>query len=206
MAPCRAILNRLRLGVRLVPHDIGSQIPAVFLERKRQPPRNAEEILRFQSFRCWWPITHATGLILLVDVSPCAVAARESVSDVKPHRAVVCKCSPDFSKDHTKVLQVFRQLGFGADLIQHAVVTEAPIGRTGYATAERTIRYPTKDVPSITQDDLRLLHRRTSQRPHLDSVDAKYTDVRTFGSSSPSSPPTAPPTLPAPRSISTAAI
>ena len=35
MTPCWAVLDRLRLAVRLVPHDIGAQEPAIILQGER---------------------------------------------------------------------------------------------------------------------------------------------------------------------------
>ena len=44
-----AILHTLGHGVRLVPNDVLTQIPSVRLQGKRNPPRDADEILLLQS-------------------------------------------------------------------------------------------------------------------------------------------------------------
>src|SRR5689334_7864162 len=49
MRLCRPVGHTLRHRVWLRPDDIGAQIPAVRLKRKRHAPGDADEVFRFQS-------------------------------------------------------------------------------------------------------------------------------------------------------------
>jgi hypothetical protein len=85
------ILDALRHGVRFVPHDVATQIPAIVLQGEGKSPRYANQILGLQALRCVGADIHGPCRIFLVGCPPATVAAGVTIADVEPERAVGCE-------------------------------------------------------------------------------------------------------------------
>src|SRR4051794_32303187 len=71
----RPVRHRLGHRIGLRPHDVGTQPPAVRLQRERDTPRDADEILRFKARLTFAPAESAGGTVQFGDVLAAGRAA-----------------------------------------------------------------------------------------------------------------------------------
>jgi hypothetical protein len=140
MRSCRPVLHRLRLAVRLMPDNVGTQIPAILLKRERKFPWNADEVLGLQTLRCWRAICHTSGGIFFISMAPGSIATGISVSDVQPERTIGFQNSSNFSENRGDMTDILVEIHFSTDLIGDAVVSQPPVRRTRDTTAEGFVR------------------------------------------------------------------
>src|SRR5712671_1335683 len=130
----RPVLHAFRLCIRLVPNDVRAQIPTVILQRKRQSPRNAKQIFRFQTLGRVGPNVHRPGRVLLVRSTPTAISTRVAVPDVKPKNPVVFEYALSFGKHRTEAVDKLCQRRLVPDLVFNVVIAEPPIGWRSHKT------------------------------------------------------------------------
>src|SRR6266404_2450509 len=128
----RTIFHALGHGVRLVPNNIASQIPAVRLQGKGEPPWNADQIFVFQARRVIGPDRHRAIGILFVRSSPAAVPARVAVTDIQPENSVGFQNSAQFGKNVCQLVNITCESWFEPDLSLDPIIPKPPIRRRGY--------------------------------------------------------------------------
>ena len=127
----RAISNRLRVRVRLVPDDLRPKPPPRVLEREGKPPREADQILRFQPLRRHRAHRHCTSSILFVRRAIATIAGRVGVTDVEPNRAVVGEYPAELFEHRHDALQIVVERIVATNLSIDFVIPERPVRRRG---------------------------------------------------------------------------
>src|ERR1039458_3218276 len=105
----RPVCHALRHRIRLVPDDVGAQIPAISLKREGDAPGDAEQIFRLCSVYVADPvfITHATVFYLIAGPESWRVMARVTIAKVKPKSPVVREYISDQTENPNKFCNVF---------------------------------------------------------------------------------------------------
>lgn len=119
----RAILYGFRLAVGLVPDDIRSEKPPIALECKCKFPWNSNQIFWLQTGGRRRAVGHAPCGILFVGVSPSAIAAGISVTDIKPKATVGLQNAADLPANRGDVLNVLVETHLRPDLLCDSVVS-----------------------------------------------------------------------------------
>src|SRR5450756_1989503 len=127
MRACRAVANRLRLCVGLVPYDVRTEIPTGILQRERQPPGDSDKILRLQPFGRRRTRTHSARHVLFVGRAISTPSGGVRVPDVEPQGAVVAEYPVDLLEDAHEALDERLHGLFETDLPVDPVVPERPV-------------------------------------------------------------------------------
>ena len=134
MCAGRSILNAFRLGIRLVPNYVGTEVPAVILQRESQPPRDAEQVFWFQALWSVGPYLHGACPIFFVGRAPTTISARIAIADVKPKNSIIPQHPLRLGEHPAQAVDELRQSRFVTDLVLDVVIAKPPIGRRGHQT------------------------------------------------------------------------
>ena len=136
MPAVEPVADRLGHRVGLVPDDRVPQDPPVLLQRERDPPGQAEQVLRAQPGR-------AVGGDVLAEVGVhpgrAAAAGGVGVAEVEPARAVVGEHPPRLAEHVPHGVDVGGRGVLVPVLAGHAVVALAPVGRAGDDAVRRLV-------------------------------------------------------------------
>ncbi len=135
--PSGPILHAFRHGVWLVPDDVTAEEPAIVLQGECEPPRDAEQILVFETRRIVRAHIHGAVGIFLVGGSPSAVSARVAVADIQPHDPVLLEDALHLRENCRQSVNETCQSGFEADLPFDSVIAKAPVRRRRHDTLHR---------------------------------------------------------------------
>ena len=127
VCPSGAVLDTFGHDIGLVPHDVAAQIPAILLQRQRQPPRDAHQILVFEPGRIVGPHVHRAIGILFIRCAPAAISTGVAVADVQPQNAVRLEHAFHLRKNVRERLDEARERRLQTDLSRDAVITQTPI-------------------------------------------------------------------------------
>jgi hypothetical protein len=119
----RSVFDAFGLAIRLVPDNVRSQVPSGLLKSEGESPRNADEVLRLETFRSGWSHIHGAHRILPIWGPPSSATRRVRITDIQPESSVVSKDAPDFLEDFGKGSDVVFNRIFQADLTRNVVVS-----------------------------------------------------------------------------------
>jgi hypothetical protein len=153
VCPRGTVFDRFRLTIRLVPNDVGSQIPTIGLQREGNAPRNADQIFGLQALRGRCPVVHSSCRVLLVCVSPRSIATGVRVTNVQPKRTVIPQSPFHFLKHFLEVCDVLVKGLLRTDLSWYAIVSKAPVWWTRDAAPESAVGKLLNRMPCIAYDN-----------------------------------------------------
>ena len=144
----RTVSHRLRMGVGFVPDHFGSQPPTGVLESERQPPRDADQILRLQAGRGRWAYRHRPSPVLAIRGAVLPVTRRVAVPDIEPDRAIIGENPANLVEGEHDALDVVAQSVIPADLVGNLVVPQRPVWRRGHDRLNAAGRQQAQSVGS----------------------------------------------------------
>jgi len=147
------VSHTFRHAIRLLPDDITTKIPAIFLKRERQAPWNSHKILRFEAGRGGGAIGHCPDWILFVRCTIATIAAGIGITNIQPKCAVFRQYPPDFFEDFNEVLNVAYRFSLCSNLLANPVVSQAPVWGGCDATSEKSGGKLLQEGSGITDED-----------------------------------------------------
>jgi len=166
--------NGLRHRIPLGPDDIGSQDPAVGLQRQSHPPRYSDQALMRQSgidtdlgplatrIR-YSPLAGAESAPMIAAGAVLSAGITGAIGDVgiaedQPQCAIIPQDTPNFPEDLDHPVHVLLWLEFMAKLARYAIIPEpSPVRGAGDDAVNRTGAESAQDLLGITLKDQ---HRR----------------------------------------------
>ena len=124
-----SIPNRLRVRVRLVPNDLGTNPPTGILKREGEAPRESDQILGLESSWSYRPHRHGTSPVLFVRRAIATVAGRIRITDIEPYGAIVGQYATELFEHVHDTLQVVVQRIVATDLSIYLVIPKRPVRR-----------------------------------------------------------------------------
>ena len=125
----RSIPNRLRMRVRLVPYDLGTNPPTRVLKRESESPRQSDQILGFETLRSHRPHRHGTSPILSIRRSIATIPRCIRVTDVEPNGSVVGEYAAELCEYLHDACQIFVQRVVASNLSIYFVIPKRPVRR-----------------------------------------------------------------------------
>ena len=146
MPAVEPVADRFGHRVGLVPHDRVPEDPPVVLERERDPPGQAEQVLRVHP---GGSVGGDVGAEVGVHPGGAAAAGGVGVAEVEPARPVVGEHPPRLAEDVPHGVHVGGGAVLVAVLAGHAVVPLAPVGRAGHDAVRRLAGHRGEDRAGV---------------------------------------------------------